>query len=61
MQTTKNNSEKENSKIYYDKTNKVAVVQWYDNKIVTIVSTLGVVDKISVYHRKGSYILELTI
>ena len=45
MDMTKNNSERSNAKIYYDKNNKVAVAQWHDNKVVTVVFTLGVAGK----------------
>ena len=39
-------SERVDSKIYYNKTNKVAIAQWYDNKVVTVVSTLVTREKV---------------
>ena len=41
----KKKSVRGDSKLFYDSANNVAVTQWHDNKIVTIVSTLGVKGK----------------
>ena len=48
------------SKLYYDHTNNVAFAQWHDNKIATIVSTLGVKGKTPVSRRKGPIMIDLT-
>ena len=54
---TKKNSERNSSKIYCNKINKVAVAQCHDNKVDTVVSTLGVAGRTPVYRWKGSDIL----
>ena len=56
---SKKNSERGDSKIYYDKTTKVAIAQWYNNKIITVVSTLSTRGKVPVKRRKGSNLLDL--
>ena len=56
---SKNNSNRGNSKVYYDDVNKVAVVQWHDNKVVSVVSTLGVRGKVELQRRSGAKLIDL--
>ena len=55
-----NKSVRGDSKVYYDKTNKVIIAQWYDNKLVTLVSIVGVKGKLPIQRRKGSDLIYLT-
>ena len=57
---SKTNSIRGDSRLYYDHTNNVAITQWHDNKIVTVVSTLGVKGKTPVSRRKGPVMIDLT-
>jgi len=36
---SKANSERGDSRIFYNNVNNVAIAQWHDNKVVTVVST----------------------
>ena len=49
------------SKVLYDRTNKLLVLQWLDNKVVSCTSTLGVSGLVPVNRRSGSQILNLTV
>ena len=57
---SKKKSERRKLKVYYDKTNNVAVAQWHNNKVVTVVSTIGVNGKLPFQQRKESIVLDLT-
>ena len=57
--TTKN-SVRGDSGLYYDEINNVALAQWHDNKIVNVVSTLGVSGKVDVKRRVGQSVVEIT-
>ena len=57
---SKKNSERGESKVYYDKTNYVAVAQWYNNKVDTVVSKIDINDKVPLHQRKGLALLVLT-
>ena len=56
MDMTKNNSLRGDSKFYYDVNNQVSIVQWHDNKIVNVVSTLGTHGKVDIDRRVSSKI-----
>ena len=57
---TNNNSERGESKLYYDSTNNIDIAQWHDNKVVTVVSTLGVGGIVPVKRRFGADIIDLS-
>ena len=59
MNMSKKNSNRGDSKVYYDDVNKVAVVQWHDNKVVSVVSTLGVRGKVELQRRSGAKLIDL--
>ena len=59
MNMSKKNSNRGDCKLYYDDVNKVAVRQWHNNKVVSVVSTLGVRGKVCIQRRSGANILEL--
>ena len=54
---TKSNSNRGEYKFYYDRHNKKALVQWHDNRIVNIVSSLGL-GKVEIKRRVGSQLRE---
>ena len=54
MDMSKTNSLRGDSKFYYDVNNQVSIVQWHDNKIVNVVSTLGSHGKVDIQRRVGS-------
>ena len=56
----KKNSQRGDSKLYYDKGTKVALAQWHDNKIVSVVSTLGVAGKVDVQRRSGQSVINVS-
>ena len=49
------------SEVLYDDVNKVLVVQWMDNRVVSLTSTLEVSGEVPVQRRSGSELLQLTV
>ena len=56
----KRKSQHGDSKLYYDKASRVALAQWHDNKVVSVVSTLGVAGKVDVQQRSGQSIINVS-
>ena len=57
---TVGNSERGDSKLYYDPSYKIAIAQWHDNKVVNVVSTLGLSGKVQINRRVGQNIVEFS-
>ena len=57
---TVKNSQRGDSKLYYDPTYKVAIAQWHDNKVVNVVSTLGLSGKVNISRRLGQNVVEIS-
>jgi len=49
------------SVVVYDKINEILCCQWFDNKVVSCTSTLGVSGLVPVSRRSGARILQLTV
>ena len=57
---TNKNSGRGESKLYYGSIHNVAIAQWYGNKVVTVISTLGVGGIVPVKRRFGADITDLS-
>ena len=57
---TVGNSERGDSKLYYDPSYKIAIAQWHDNKVVNVVSTLGLSGKVLINRRVGQSVVEIS-
>ena len=61
IQLTKTRVNCGESKVLYDKVNKVLVTQWVDSKVVSCTSTLNISGRIDVKRRSRSSVLNLKV
>ena len=57
---TLKNSERGDSRLFYDPQYKVAIAQWHNNKVVNVVSTLGLCGKANINRRVGRNIVQIS-
>ena len=57
---TNKNSDRGDSKLFYDNNNHVAIAQWHDSKVVSVVSTLGLGGKVNIKRRSGSKVIDVS-
>ena len=59
LDMTKKNSERGDSKFYYDSNYDVGLTQWHDNKVVSVMLTLGLCGKVNIKRRVGADVIDI--